>query len=59
MGNGIARDIHCDVTMSHDIVMCTSQWKITLLWTFCYVITTPTYDIAVSSQNFTIAHINH
>ncbi len=31
MGNAIASDIHCDVTISNDVVMCTSQCKITLL----------------------------
>ncbi len=29
MGNDIASDIHCDITMSNDIFMCTSQFKMT------------------------------
>ncbi len=46
MGNDIARDIHCDITMSNDIVMHTCCYEPLLL-----CITTPTYDIAVPPQN--------
>ncbi len=48
MGNDIIRDIHCDVTMSNDIAICTSQCMMMLLWTY---ITIPTYDINVSPVN--------
>ncbi len=33
MGNDITRDIHCDVRMSYNVAMCTSQYIMTLLLT--------------------------
>ncbi len=32
MCNNVARYINCDNTMSNDVVMCTSQYVITMLW---------------------------
>ncbi len=31
IGNDVARDVHCDVTMSNDVAKCTSQCIMTLL----------------------------
>ncbi len=35
MGNDVARDSHCDVTISNGIAMCTCGYEPLLLWILC------------------------
>ncbi len=60
MGNNVARDIHCDVRISNDITMCTSQYITTLLWTsFVMYYYAYWWYCCFTSKLFTIVHIYH
>ncbi len=46
MGNDVARNVQCDITLRNDLTMCTYHGITMLNDLLC--ISTPNYDIAVS-----------